>query len=287
MFGAFLAFLAAILASAKDIYSKSLSSTITGNVSAFTSFAYALPFYVILLLILYLLGLENFELLEGFWIFVILRASTDSLAELCKMHALAHADLSVVSSILSFYLIFLLITSPLITGDIPSSSGLAGVVLCFLGSIAVAYNKKAPGITSQRKGVLYAIAGSLFFSLNACFDRLAVKSSSAAMSGFSMTLISCLILLPLIFFQKGAKKQIAGNNRALLIRGFYEVAFMVMKLWSVQYLQAPYVAGIARIALIFSIISGKIVFKEENFKLKLLGGILIILGSTMIILTGI
>ena len=284
MFGIFLAFLAACLASIKDIFSKGLSSTISGNVSAFTSFAFALPFYILLVLVLYLLRIENFQISGYFFTFVILRACTDSFAELFKMHALRHADLSVVSSILSLALILLLFTSPIITGDLPTTPGLVGVLFCFLGSIAVAYKKKIT--RTDTKGIAFAVASSFFFSLNACFDRLAVQSSSAAISGFAMTVISCAILLPLVARNKDSKREISSNTRPLLGRGFFEVGFMVTRLWSLQYLQAPYVAGIARTALIFSIISGKVVFKEENFKLKLAGGVLIAIGSILIIFAG-
>ena len=286
MFGVIFAFLAAGFATAKDTFSKSLSASISGTVSAFTSFAFALPFYGLLLLVLYLLGYENFYTDRNFWTFVILRAITDSFAELFKMHSFKYADLSIVSSIISLNLIFLLFTSPFITGDIPNFYGAFGVVLSALGSIFVVSKKTEAKNNAQKKGIILALLSALFFSLNACFDRMAVQSSSAAMSGFGMTLLSCFILLPLVIRNKTIKTEISSNLYPLFTRGFLEVTFMVFKLMALQYLQAPYVAGITRAALIFSIISGRIVFKEENFKSKLLGGFLIILGSLLIIFAG-
>jgi len=101
-----------------------------------------------------------------------------------------------------------------------------------------------------------------------------------------MTALSCFILLPLALRVKDFKTQIKLNIKSLSIRAFFEVVFMVTKLAALKYLQAPYVSGIMRSTLIFSIIGGKVFFKEENFKKKLIGGALILIGSALIILNG-
>ncbi len=286
--GITLAFLAAIFQSTKDIFSKSLSTSISGTISAFTSFAFAIPFYLILLFFLYLLGLEDFYYNKNFWYFVLLRAVSDSFAEFFKMHAYTHAELSVVSSIFSLNLVILLLISPIITGDISSSVGAIGVILSALGSFFIVTNKtpEKSNETSSKKGIIYALLAAFFFALNACFDRLAVQSASPALSGFAMTALSCFILLPLALRVKDFKTQIKLNIKSLSIRAFFEVVFMVTKLAALKYLQAPYVSGIMRSTLIFSIIGGKVFFKEENFKKKLIGGALILIGSALIILNG-
>lgn len=292
--GISLAFLAAIFASTKDIFSKSLSKSISGSVSAFTSFAFALPFYLILLFILYLLGFEDFYYSKNFFYYVILRAVSDSFAEFFKMHAYSHAELSVVSSIFSLNLVLLLLISPMITGDIPSSYGTIGVILSAFGSFFIVTNKSKSieDITkenteenkSNKKGIIYALLAAFFFALNACFDRLAVQSASATLSGFAMTALSCLILLPLALRVKDCRNEVTTNSKALSYRAFFEVTFMVTKLAALKYIQAPYVSAIMRATLIFSIIGGKVFFNEENFKKKMIGGVLIIAGSLLIIM---
>jgi len=216
----------------------------------------------------------------------MLRAVSDSFAEFFKMHAFTHAELSVVSSIFSLNLVILLLISPIVTGDIPNSTGAIGVILSALGSFFIVTNKtpsKSEG-KSSKKGITYALLAAFFFALNACFDRLAVQSASPALSGFAMTALSCLILLPLAIRVKDFKSQVKLNSKALSYRAFFEVTFMVTKLAALKYIQAPYVSGIMRSTLIFSIIGGKVIFKEENFKKKLIGGALIVLGSALIIL---
>src|SRR5205809_7287613 len=58
--GLLAALLSAVFASAKDLVSKKLASGLDGTASTFASFAFALPFYAVLLIVLWLLGQETF-----------------------------------------------------------------------------------------------------------------------------------------------------------------------------------------------------------------------------------
>src|SRR5436309_11673234 len=82
----------ATCAAAKDLLSKRLSFRIDGATSTFASFAFALPFYLTALTILYALGLSKFDFSTRFVIFVFARAITDTLAEGLKMYAFNHGD---------------------------------------------------------------------------------------------------------------------------------------------------------------------------------------------------
>ena len=59
---------------------------------------------------------------------------------------------------------------------------------------------------------------------------------------------------------------------------------MICKLSALQFLQAPYVACIMKVGLIFSIIAGRVTFKEEDTVRKLLSSSLIVAGVILIVL---
>jgi len=238
----------------------------------------------VLLVILVAGGTETVTLTYPFLTLVLLRAITDSFAEGLKMHAFAHGDISIVATFFSISPLFLLITSPLITGDTPSLPGIVAVVLVVGGSLVLVYRPSHQAWAGQKKGVLLAMAASFFFSLNSCFDRLAVQKGTPVFSGFSMTLLSALFFCPFLF---GRRERIAALQRheaGLLIRGFLEIAFMVCKLHALQYLQAPYVVSIQRLSLIFSIIGGRLFFQEADFGRRLASGVLILGGVIVIAL---
>src|SRR5262249_25569064 len=154
------------------------------------SFAFPLPAYVLLLTALVILGEETITLSFAFWVLVVLRSLTDAFAEGMKMYAFSHGDISMVASFLSLSPLFLLITAPLITGDTPSLLGVVAVCLVVGGSLVLVYRPSDTSWSAQKKGILHAAGASLFFSLNTCFDKLAVQKGTPVYSAFAMTLLS-------------------------------------------------------------------------------------------------
>jgi drug/metabolite transporter (DMT)-like permease len=284
MIGLSAALLSTVFASSKDLMSKHLAFRLDGTVSTFASFAFALPFYVALLLVLHLQGSESLTCTRDFLILVLLRSLTDTFAEWFKMHALAHGDLSVVSLILSFSPLLLLITSPLITGDRVTLLEVAALVLVVIGSLLMVYRPSSRNWRSQERGILLAAGAALFFSFNSCYDRLAaVDRGTPVFSGFAMTLLSALFLFPFVLGRKDRWVALATHHRGFLLRGILETAFMVCKLFALQFIDAPTMAGIQRLSLLLSIIGGRVFFKEEDFKRRLAAGCLIVAGVVLLI----
>lgn len=298
--GLLAAFLSATLSASKDLISKRLASRLDGTASTFASFAYALPFYAVVLIVAYLLGWEVTTFTSTFWVLVLLRAITDTLAEGLKMHAFAHGDISIIATFFSLAPLFLLFTSPLITRDPLSMSEAVAVILVVLGSLLLVYRPSARGWGEQRKGIVLATLAAVFFSLNSCFDRLAVQEGTPrvedarveeftmkllgtpAFAGFTMTLLSATFLLPWVLFSPVRQASMRAESRGLWIRGFLEVAFMVSKLTALIYLKAPELVGMMRLSLVLSIVGGKIFFKEPDFARRLAAGMLILAGVLVI-----
>lgn len=280
--GILVSILSAVFATSKDIVSKKLSTEVDSSVSTFASFFFALPYYCVFLIFLYFSGLERFALGESFLMLVMIRALTDTAAEWLKMSALAHGDLSVVALFFSLSPVFLLFTSPLITGDPLSTSGVLATLFTVGGSLLIIYRPGQPLAGGQTKAILLATASAFFFSLNACFDRLAVQNGSPTLAGFAMTAASALFLLPLMFSRRGSGEQLRASCPRFLLRGFFEVAFMVSKLYAMTFLQAPYVVAILRVSVLFSIVSGMVVFKEKDFLRRLLAGVSIVIGVVVV-----
>lgn len=280
--GLLAALLSTIFSSSKDLMSKRLAYHADGTVSTFASFASAVPFYLLLLAILWWRGAETFTYTLPFLTLVLLRSLTDTFAEWMKMHAFAHGDLSIVVLVLSLSPLLLLVTSPLITGDPLTAVEAASVVLVVLGSMLMVYRPSTGKGPPQRRGIVFAVGAALFFSLNSCFDRLAVEKGTPAFSGFAMTLLSALFLLPLVLGRPQRLAALRTHYRGFLIRGLMETAFMVCKLYALQWMYAPTLASIQRLSLLLTIIGGRVFFKEEDFARRLAAGCLIVAGVVLI-----
>lgn len=284
MIGVSAALVSALCSAAKDVVSKRLSFNVDGTVSTFASFVYALPYYLLLLSVSWLLGYETFAVSSSFFVWILARSISDAFAEWFKMHALQHGDLSVVSSLLSLYPVILLVTSPLITGDKLSLHGALGVIVTIAGTLVILYKPRNAESGVNRRAVLYALGAACCFSLNSCFDRLAVQTASPALSGFVMTLLAALFILPLMRARPGRFGELMQYRKLFLERGFFEISFMVIKLYALQHLQAPYVVGIQRVSVLFSVLGGKVVFKEKHFVRRMLGALMIVAGVVWIVL---
>jgi drug/metabolite transporter (DMT)-like permease len=213
-----------------------------------------------------------------------LRSLTDTFGEWMKMHAFAHGDLSIVVLVLSLSPLVLLVTSPLITGDPLTAPEVASVFLVVLGSMMMVNRPSKRKSVPQTRGIVLAAGAAVFFSLNACFDRLAVERGTPAFSGFAMTLLSALFLTPFVLGRAHRLKTLRTHSLGFLVRGVLETSFMVCKLFALQSMDAPSIASIQRLSLLLSIVAGRLFFNEEDFKRRLVGGYVIMSGVALLAL---
>lgn len=274
------ALLASVLVAAKDVVSKRVSTQVHPFISSLASFLFAAPFYLIILWLLWIFGLEDFSFKAGFWYFVFLRALSDTCAESGRMLALQRGELSSVAAIISLHPIITLVTSPLITGDAINSSIVLGVFLATLGT----YFFTKVSIKMDLKTLLISLATAVFFSLNNCFDRLSVLSASATLSGFAMNTLAAIMTLPFALLavgMKGSYRQLAFSYKPFLLRGLFETIFMVAKLFAMSALQAPVLSALLRLSLVFQVIAGRTFFNENDLAYRIIGSVLIIAGSIL------
>jgi drug/metabolite transporter (DMT)-like permease len=286
MIGVTAALLSAVCATAKDIVSKKVAPEVSGRVSALASFLFAVPYYLVLLSTLYLLGFETFAVHGAFFTWVILRALSDTAAEWLKMEAIAVSDLSFIACFLALSPVFLIFTSPFLTGDPIGWSEVGALLLVVAGTIIVAWKPGESLARADRRGMLLGTGAAFFFSLNTCFDRLAVQTASPTLSGFAVTLAAGLILLPTVRQTPSVTPDLWRLRHPFLLRGFLELSFMVAKLTALVYLTAPTVMALQRISLVLSVIGGHTLFHERDFRRRLVGATLV-LGGVVLLLSGV
>ncbi len=282
--GIIAAFFATAFSSTKDLLSKKISFSVDGTSSAFASFAFALPFYLLLLIGLVVFAPGQLAITGPFFFYVILRCSSDVLAETCKMHSFTHGDISLLGNFLSLSPLFLLLTSPIITGDAITKGELVGILLIVLGSIILVYKPKKNLAGVPVKGIILAILASFFLSLNTVFDRLASQQSSPIVAGAAMTVIAALVLLPFMLLKKQGIKNLTTHKKPFLLRGLAETAFMIAKLFALQTLTAPMVMGVIQSSVLISVIGGGVLFKEKDMGRKFLASAIVFVGLLVILL---
>lgn len=280
--GVTFALLSALLATGKDLFSKKLAFSLTGVVSAYGSFLFALPFYLLAIIVAYAMGWESFEVGSAFFIYVLLRALTDSAAEWLKMTALRAGDLSFVAPFLGLAPLFLLFVAPVLIGDSIPLVGVMAVLVTVAGAFMLLSGPRKEG---SLRAVLIALAASFFFALNTSFDKLAVQEASPLLSAAAMTFMAGGFLSLPAYRSRvvGARPFFKGNYVPLFIRGFLELLFMVTKLTALLYLPAQYVAAIGKVSLLLAVFGGGVFFKEGQIFRRVAGCLVILLGVAWVV----
>ncbi len=281
--GVLLAFFSTLLGTGKDLVSKRISFLVDGTTSTFASFFFALPFYALLLAVCYFFDFEVTILSIHFFNLVLLRSLSDAGAEWTKMQALAGGEISLIAPFISLAPLFLLLLSPLITGDPLTVYGVLAVVISVIGTLLVAARPSVRHDKAALRSIGMALLTSFFFAINTCFDRLAVQVSTPVFSGFAMTLLAALFFMPLVIFKPHRMSSLRVAAPLLFLRGAIETIFMVTKLWALVYLSAPSVAAISRLSLIFSIVGGKVFFDDKDFGRRMAGGVLIVVAALLVV----
>jgi drug/metabolite transporter (DMT)-like permease len=268
---------------AKDLVSKAVASKVHPDISTFASFLFALPFYGVIYLGLYLFGDGGLVLSRTFLILVLMRGISDVFAEGCKMRALEKGDVSLVIGLLSLSPLILTAMSPFITGDPVTTSEALGIALIVCGGLVLVRRDRVTGKVVQPVAIVYALVGSFAFALNSALDRLAVGHADPVTSAFSVTLCAALLTLPAIFRVPGANAQVGGNAGAFLLRGFFETVFMVAKMVALTSLPAHVVVGIMRMSMILTVFVGGAWFQEKDRARRVVGTVIMYVGLVFLL----
>ncbi len=284
--GILLSLFCATTASMKDLVSKKLAAQLDGVTSAFTSFLFATPYYIVLLFVLWLLGYEDFALSSTFLFYVVLRSISDTGAEWLKMSSYRYGDISLVSIVFSLQPLVITFFSVVFLNERPTVVAAVGILVIVAGTLLIATERPLGSLerSMRNKAITLSLLSTVCFSINSIFDRLAVKEGSAVWSAFTMTFLSGLFLAPFSLRLKARRSAIAANSGLLYRRGFFEVLAMTSKLLALQFLEVAYVAGLQKLSTLFSVIGGRFLYGEKGFSRRFLSGAIIFIGALMILL---
>lgn len=282
--GVLAALFTAVMSTAKDLASKMLAGRVDPDVSTFASFAFALPFYALIALGFHVCGYEAIEVSRQFLLLVLLRGASDVCAEGCKMRALKHGDVSLVTGLLALSPLVLTIISPFITGDVVTLSDAVAIVLIVVGGLLLVRRQSDTGAIVQPRAILYALGGSVAFALNTCFDRLAVVHSGPVTSAFAMTVCAALLTSPVLLRRGVVRGDLVRNTGGFLLRGVFETLFMIAKMVALMSLPAHVVLGLVRVSMLFTVVAGGVWFKEEDRQRRIVATLVMYAGLLILVM---
>jgi len=190
---------------------------------------------------------------------------------------------------LAFTPLFLLITSPIILGEFPSSLGIFGIVLVVAGSYVLHLQERRKGFWEpfknlvREKGSRYMLMVAVIFSISANMDKVGVIHSSPIMWIFSLNLLLSIALWGIMLKRTtDIQQQMKGAWPFLIAVGLCNGLALIFQMMAIQMTLVPYLIAVKRTSVFMTSLFGFFLFKEKRMRERLIGIVMMVFGVLMI-----
>ena len=222
---------------------------------------------------------------------VIITGTFNIVAAALVFYTLRRTDLSLAIPIITFTLVFLAGTSYLVLGEVPTASGMAGILLIVLGAFCIQVSPgrsapSAPWDRARRKGIATMLGVAFLYSLSIPFDK-AVVLASDTIFGSALVCLYIGVAFAGIALARGSWKQVPPGAAfsAALVLGLVLVGETIAINLAYTLQIVPYVIAVKRLSILFSVLIGGFVFREGGIRFRILGALIMIGGVVLIVLT--
>lgn len=278
--------LTALFESFKDVASKRGLKTLDEYVVAWSMIFFTLP------LMFPLLGIiEIPELGEHFIWALLAGGSLNVVSMLLYIRALKLADLSLTVPLVTFTPLFLLITSPLIVGENPTSIDALGIVFIVMGSYLLNLKQKQQGYLAplrallKEKGSQIMLFVAFLWSLSSTIDKVGVKNSSPIFWSILNYSYIAVGMFPIMLYKsRNSLKTIVKNLPILVPIGFLQGLVVLCQMQAISLTLVAHVISIKRMSALLSVFWGHFIFKEKGLKERATGATVMVIGVLLITL---
>lgn len=280
----FLSMAAAVFTSLTDVLGKKVIGRCGAYVVVWGMNLFAMPF------LFAAAGTRPFPVLGPlFWMALTAQGAIAVVASILYYKAIEASDLSITIPMLTFTPLFLLITSPLMLGELPSPLGLWGILFIVTGSYVLNITQWHKGYLAplkmlvKEKGPRYMLAVAALFSVGANIDKIGVRHSSPlAWAAAVNTVLTIALGLVMLRKTSGVSRRIRAGWKYLALLGIANAFALIANMEAIELTLVSYLIAIKRLSVFITLLLGFVIFKEKGFRERFIGASLMILGAVMI-----
>lgn len=226
-------------------------------------------------------------------------------ATLLSTHALAAADASLVSPLLTFNPAFTLGAAWLELGEKPGARQAVGVAVIVLGAYLLEARQLGAGLTAplrslaRQPGTALAVLASALWGVTTVLEKLAiehVRPPSGALVAFASVLLLVLSLTPGAFLSRRADQSRAGARgqggpgERRMRQGTLVLAALLAGLAPLLGFSAialglvGYVTALFKLSAVLTVLWGWLFLRERGIRQRLLGALVMVAGGVLIAL---
>ncbi len=254
---------------------------------AWTRLLFALP---VLVPILFFIEIPSLD--RTFWLATLSALPLEIAALILYTKALKVSPLSLTMPFLALTPLFLIIMAYVIVGESVSIYGGIGIMLVALGSYTLNLHKMKYALLEpvkaifREKGSVMIIFVALIFSITASLGKVAIEHSSPFFFGSFYFILITILFTPIAMVKtRGGLKISKKDILPLSSIGVTFALMIIFHMLAMSLVNVAYMISIKRTSLLFSILYGHLLFREEKIAEKALGAIIMLLGFVLIVIS--
>lgn len=232
-----------------------------------------------------LLLLVNFSLITPeFWLYAIAGGITGAIGNCFMVLALKQGELSVLGPINSYKAIVGMIFGIFLLHEYPNIYGVLGIGLIIIGSYFILESPKA----LLRKDIQYRIYALIFTAIEAVFIKKVIILSSIASSFIISSFLGAIFSYLIMQILENEKLHIPTKKNSIMYIST-TLCFAIMTFTTAyvfKYMNVGYALSLFQLSIILNVILGYKLFNEKKLIKKLLGSLIILIGSAAILIFG-
>lgn len=230
-----------------------------------------------------LLLLVNFSLITPeFWLYAIAGGITGAIGNCFMVLALKQGELSVLGPINSYKAIVGMIFGIFLLHEYPNIYGVLGIGLIIIGSYFILESPKL------RKDIQYRIYALIFTAIEAVFIKKVIILSSIASSFIISSFLGAIFSYLIMRILENEKLHIPTKKNCIMYIST-TLCFAIMTFTTAyvfKYMNVGYALSLFQLSIILNVILGYKLFNEKKLIKKLLGSLIILIGSAAILILG-
>ncbi|RJP59859.1 MAG: EamA family transporter [Candidatus Auribacter fodinae] len=224
-----------------------------------------------------------------FWWIMAALVPLETIAGLFYARALQISPLSLTIPFMAFSPVFLLGVGYLILGEVPSYTGLCGVLLVAGGAYLLNVHHSPRGLLAPIKAILHErgswmmLIVAVLYTFSATLGKKALTYAEPRFFAFFYMAVVAVACFPVMYMLSGRKLRLFVHRPLVFLMVGTAMGVMVITHFvAVENMHVAYMVSIKRLNLVFSVFLGHWMFNEERLMQNSLACIMMLCGAIII-----
>lgn len=218
----------------------------------------------------------------------------DVIAFALAIYALSISDISLLGPLSSLSIIFTTILAWIFLKEVPEPLKLVGVISVAIGAYWLNIESRTKGTIRpfidlfKHRGIQFFLVSAAIWSITPLFQKKALfhvyPQSPLFTSFFGYILVGAMYLAIVIFKRTNIIKPLKQSIKYWIVYGISMAVSQWAAYTAFSMTHLGYAMAVFKLSSVFIVIVGAVVLKEEKFRSRLIGSIIILAGTIFLII---